>query len=225
MILVIDNYDSFVYNIARYFECAGEPCSVIRNDKITIQEAEKLDPLAIVISPGPCTPKEAGVSVEIIKKLGAFIPVFGICLGHQCIGEAFGAKTVRTSPVHGEASNITHSSTGIFSGLPQPIKVGRYHSLITDIPLTRLRDAQTPSPQWGEGRDATGVEGEGTLIITAQTEDGIIMAMQHASQPVYGVQFHPESVLTEHGADMIGNFTAIARQWRQGKNPAQKIAA
>lgn len=197
MILVIDNYDSFVYNIARYFECAGEPCNVIRNDKITVQEAEKLDPLAIVISPGPCTPKEAGVSVELIKKLGAFIPVFGICLGHQCIGEAFGAKTVRTTPVHGMPSAITNDGSGIFSGLPATLNTGRYHSLVTELPAS--------SP----------------LRVTARTEDGIIMAMQHSAQPVYGVQFHPESVLTERGADMIGNFTAIARQWRQSR----KIAA
>lgn len=197
MILVIDNYDSFVYNIARYFECAGEPCNVIRNDKITVQEAEKLDPLAIVISPGPCTPKEAGVSVELIKKLGAFIPVFGICLGHQCIGEAFGAKTVRTAPVHGMPSAITNDGSGIFSGLPATLNTGRYHSLVTELPAS--------SP----------------LRVTARTEDGIIMAMQHSAQPVYGVQFHPESVLTERGADMIGNFTAIARQWRQSR----KIAA
>jgi para-aminobenzoate synthetase component 2 len=197
VILVIDNYDSFVYNIARYFECAGESCSVIRNDKITVQHAEKLDPLAIVISPGPCTPKESGVSVEFIKKLGAFIPVFGICLGHQCIGEAFGAKTARTAPVHGHASAIINDGSGIFAGLPETLNAGRYHSLVTELP------ANSP------------------LRVTARTEDGIIMAMQHATQPVYGVQFHPESVLTERGADMIGNFTAIARQWRHSR----KIAA
>lgn len=197
MILVIDNYDSFVYNIARYFECAGESCTVVRNDRITVEQAAKLNPLAIVISPGPCTPKEAGVSVELIKKLGAFTPIFGICLGHQCIGEAFGAKTVRTSPVHGMASTITHDGSGIFAGLPRTLDAGRYHSLATELPAA--------SP----------------LQVTARTKDGIIMAMQHATQPVYGVQFHPESVLTEHGAEMIENFTAIARQWKQ----AGKIAA
>jgi para-aminobenzoate synthetase component 2 len=197
MILVIDNYDSFVYNIARYFECADESCTVIRNDKITVQEAEKLNPLAIVISPGPCTPKEAGVSVGLIKKLGAFTPILGICLGHQCIGEAFGAKTVRTSPVHGMASAVTHDGSGIFSGLPRTLNAGRYHSLATELPPASA------------------------LRVTARTKDGIIMAMQHTAQPVYGVQFHPESVLTEHGAEMIENFTAIARQWKQ----AGKIAA
>ncbi|MGB4106449.1 MAG: aminodeoxychorismate/anthranilate synthase component II [Alphaproteobacteria bacterium] len=197
MILVIDNYDSFVHNIARYFECAGEACTVVRNDKITVQEAEKIDPLAIVISPGPCTPKEAGVSVELVKKLGAFTPVFGICLGHQCIGEAFGAKTVRTKPVHGHASAVTHDGSGIFAGLPGTLNAGRYHSLATEL--------QSGSP----------------LRVTAQTDDGIIMAMQHGAQPVYGVQFHPESILTDHGAEMIGNFTAIARRWRENR----KIAA
>ncbi len=197
MILVIDNYDSFVHNIARYFKCAGEACTVVRNDKITVEEAEKIDPLAIVISPGPCTPKEAGVSVELIKKLGAFIPVFGICLGHQCIGEAFGAKTVRTAPVHGQASAITNDRSGIFAGLPGTLNAGRYHSLITEL------SAMSP------------------LRVTARTEDGIIMAMQHTAQPVYGVQFHPESILTDRGADMIENFTAIARRWRE----VRKIAA
>ncbi len=197
MILVIDNYDSFVHNIVRYFKCAGEACTVVRNDKITVEEAEKIDPLAIVISPGPCTPKEAGVSVELIKKLGAFIPVFGICLGHQCIGEAFGAKTVRTAPVHGQASAITNDGSGIFAGLPGTLNAGRYHSLITEL------SAMSP------------------LRVTARTEDGIIMAMQHTAQPVYGVQFHPESILTDRGADMIENFTAIARRWRE----VRKIAA
>lgn len=192
MILVIDNYDSFVYNIARYFECAGESCTVVRNDAITAEQVAKLNPLAIVISPGPCTPKESGVSVELIKKLGAFTPIFGICLGHQCIGEAFGAKTVRTSPVHGMASAVIHDGSGIFAGLPRTLKAGRYHSLATELPAA--------SP----------------LRVTARTKDGIIMALQHAAQPVYGVQFHPESVLTEHGTEMIENFTAIARRWRQG---------
>ena len=197
MILVIDNYDSFVYNIARYFECAGERCVVVRNDKISAQQAEMMDPLAIVISPGPCTPKEAGISVELIKKLGGHVPVFGICLGHQAIGEAYGARTVRaSSPAHGIASVIRHDGSGIFSGLPGKLGAGRYHSLVTDLP------AGSP------------------LVVTARTENNEIMAMRHQTHPVYGVQFHPESVLTDHGAAMIGNFTAIARQWRGSRKLA-----
>lgn len=193
MILVIDNYDSFVYNIARYFECAGEACAVLRNDAVTVQQARAMAPLAIVISPGPCTPKEAGVSVEIIQKLGPFIPVFGICLGHQAIGEAYGAQTVRGAPMHGKASAITHDNESLFNGLPDTFNVGRYHSLLTSLP------AETP------------------LKVTAKSDDGAIMAMQHARHPVYGVQFHPESVLTDHGADIIKNFITIARMFRKNK--------
>jgi anthranilate synthase/aminodeoxychorismate synthase-like glutamine amidotransferase len=191
MILVIDNYDSFVYNIARYFECAGEVCAVVRNDAVTVEQARSMNPLAIVISPGPCTPKEAGVSIEIIQKLGPFIPVLGICLGHQAIGEGYGGRTVRAAPMHGKASAITHDGGGLFEGLPGTFNIGRYHSLVTELP--------DPSP----------------LRVTARAEDGAIMAMRHIHHPVYGVQFHPESVLTEHGMEMIRNFVVIARAFQK----------
>lgn len=196
MILVIDNYDSFVYNIARYFECAGEACVVLRNDAVTVEQARSMSPLAIVISPGPCTPKEAGVSIEIIEKLGPFIPILGICLGHQAIGEAYGAQTVRGTPMHGKASAITHGESNLFSNLPDTFHVGRYHSLVTELaPNLPLR-------------------------VTAKSDDGAIMAMQHINHPVYGVQFHPESVLTDHGAAMIQNFIAIARDFQKTRTIA-----
>ena len=197
MILVIDNYDSFVYNIARYFECAGEACAVLRNDAVTVEQARAMAPLAIVISPGPCTPKEAGISIEIIRELGPFIPVLGICLGHQAIGEAYGAKTVRGVPMHGKASAITHDGSGLFEGLPQVMNVGRYHSLVTK-----------PAPS-------------SPLRVSAKSDDGAIMAMQHIQHPVYGVQFHPESVLTEYGGEMVRNFVTIARAFQKSR----KIAA
>ncbi len=196
MILVIDNYDSFVHNIARYFECAGKECVIVRNDAISIDNALCMNPEALVISPGPCTPKEAGISIELIKNLGSYIPVLGICLGHQAIGEAYGAKTIQTEPMHGKASRIAHNGEGIFSRLPKSIHVGRYHSLITEL--------QPGSP----------------LSVTARSEDGAIMAMQHKTHPVYGLQFHPESVLTEHGMDMIENFTAIVNAWQKTQTRA-----
>jgi len=197
MILVIDNYDSFVYNVARYFECAGENCTVVRNDAITIEQVRQINPSAIVISPGPCTPKEAGISIELIKQLGPSTPILGICLGHQAIGEAYGAKTIQTAPMHGKASAITHDSSGMFTGLPKSFNVGRYHSLITELPPNA------------------------PLKVTARTMDGVIIAMQHATHPVYGVQFHPESVLTDHGTEMVENFVAIARNFSK----VRKIAA
>ncbi|MGB4057795.1 MAG: aminodeoxychorismate/anthranilate synthase component II [Alphaproteobacteria bacterium] len=185
MILVIDNYDSFVHNIARYFEREGQECLIHRNDALSVSDIEAIEPAAIVISPGPCTPKEAGISVELIHKLGARIPILGVCLGHQCIGEAYGADIIRTEPIHGQASEITHDGHDLFSGLPRTIMAGRYHSLAISL------------------KEAT------PLLVTARTKDGIIMAVKHNRHPVYGVQFHPESVLTERGDDMIRNFIKI----------------
>ncbi len=196
MILVIDNYDSFVYNIARYFERAGAGTTVVRNDAISVPGVERLQPSALVISPGPCTPRDAGISIALIKTLGPRVPVLGICLGHQCIGEAYGGRTVRAAPMHGKASPITHTGEGIFAGIEKTVNAGRYHSLVTELP------AGSP------------------LKITARGPDDIIMAVQHARHPVYGVQFHPESVLTQQGSAMIGNFLAMARAWNQSRKLA-----
>lgn len=198
MILVIDNYDSFVYNLARYFGLTGQKYTVVRNNEISVDEIYTMDPDAIVISPGPCSPKEAGISVELIRKMGQSTPILGVCLGHQCIGEAYGGQTIRAAkPVHGKSSIIEHNGKDLFAGLPAALEVGRYHSLITKLP------SETP------------------LNITARTADGEIMAMQHKTHPVYGVQFHPESILTKHGLEMIWNFTSIAKTVRKNR----KIAA
>ncbi len=188
MILVIDNYDSFVHNLARYFTLAGAECMVVRNDAMTVEQAARMNPEAIVISPGPGKPQDSGISIDIIKKLGANVPILGVCLGHQCIGEAYGGKTVRGEPMHGQASNIRHDGRGIFDGIPDGFQGGRYHSLITQLPEN--------SP----------------LRVTARADDGTTMAVEHATHPVYGVQFHPESVLTEHGMVIIQNFLRLARQ-------------
>ncbi len=189
MIAVIDNYDSFVHNLARYFECAGETCRILRNDAVTVDDIARMNPSAIVISPGPRSPKESGIAVELVKILGPSIPVFGVCLGHQCIGEAYGGRTIRGNPAHGKAGAIHHDGAGVFTGLPDPFNAGRYHSLIVELPEN--------SP----------------LAVTARAADGTIMALRHVAYPVYGVQFHPESVLTEHGMELIRNFMAIAKIW------------
>ncbi len=190
MFLVIDNYDSFVHNLARYFEKNEQKCHIVRNDKITIEEINKLTPDAIILSPGPCTPQKAGICIDIIKQLGQSIPILGICLGHQAIGEAYGASTNRAkTPVHGKSSKITHDNSEIFNALPSPMEVGRYHSLII-----------SPPKNWD-------------VTITAQTQDGEIMALQHNNHPVYGLQFHPESILSTHGAALIENFTKIVLNW------------
>ncbi len=192
MILIIDNYDSFTHNLARYIELASENTRIVRNDVINVADIKAINPKAIILSPGPCTPKEAGISLELVKTYAPTIPILGVCLGHQCIGEAFGGRTVHApNPIHGRASVITHDGTGLFQNMPSPLQVGRYHSLITQ---------------------------DTDLTITAQTENGTIMAMQHKHYPTYGVQFHPESILTEHGLQLIENFIAIA-------NTAQKDIA
>lgn len=193
MILVIDNYDSFVYNLARYFERSGYKTHIIRNDAITVEEVAAMAPEAIVISPGPCSPKEAGISVELIRKLGPHTPILGVCLGHQCIGEAYGATIVQTEPAHGKASAIHHAGLGIFEDVPQYFLAGRYHSL--------------------------SVQPHKDLVATAGA-DNIIMAMQHRTHPVFGVQFHPESVLTPCGAKIIENFMTIADNWNSHKAAA-----
>ncbi len=189
--LVIDNYDSFVHNLARYVEMTSAQCRVIRNDKITIDEIKKLSPKGIIISPGPCTPNEAGISIEAVKEFGRTTPILGVCLGHQAIAEAYGGTTLQSNtPIHGKSSTISHKETGIFEGVETPLSVGRYHSLITSL-----------------GDDSP-------LEITATLKDGTIMAAQHKSHPVYGVQFHPESILTQHGLKIIENFVQIAENWK-----------
>lgn len=191
MILLIDNYDSFVHNLARYVGMLGRERMVVRNDAVTVRDISNLSPDAIILSPGPCTPHEAGISNEIIRQFGHRIPILGVCLGHQCIGEVYGGRVIRApEPVHGMTSLIEHSADGLFIGLPNPLKVARYHSLVVHVPA---------------GTD---------LEITAQTEDDrIVMAFRHKQHPVYGIQFHPESCLTEHGIDLMRNFITLADTW------------
>ena len=188
MILLIDNYDSFVYNLARYVRELGCATHVVRNDALTVAEIAALRPQAVVISPGPCTPLEAGVSVQVIRDLGATIPILGVCLGHQAIAAAFGGQVVRAmEPVHGRSSPIRHQGRGLFTGLRQPLQVGRYHSLVID--------SATLPPD---------------LEVVAETMDGVPMAVQHRRWAIHGVQFHPESVLTEQGHHLLRNFLTLA---------------
>ena len=184
MILLIDNYDSFVYNLARYVRELGETPLVRRHDALSVEEVVALAPSHIIISPGPCSPKEAGISTELVRQVGARIPILGVCLGHQCIGAAYGGEIVRAgAPMHGKVSRIHHTGAGLFAGLPTPFSATRYHSLVI---------APASVPPW--------------LRVTATSEDGEIMAVQHAEHPVHGVQFHPESVLTEHGYRLLDHF-------------------
>jgi para-aminobenzoate synthetase component 2 len=185
MILIIDNYDSFVHNIARYVRELGLEAKVVRNDAAELEAVDQ-EADAVIISPGPCTPNEAGASLSIVRELAGKVPILGICLGHQCVGQAFGGKIARAKhPLHGEASEISHEGTGIFAGIPDRFSAGRYHSLIVEL------DEDTP------------------LKVTARSEDGEIMGLEHREYPVFGVQFHPESVLTEHGHDLLGNFLKL----------------
>jgi len=188
MLLLIDNYDSFVHNLARYFERLGQATHVVRNDAIDVATARALKPDAIVLSPGPCTPREAGVSLELVRGLCTDVPMLGVCLGHQVIAEALGGQIVRaTVPVHGQASELRHDGSPLFHGLPPTIRVGRYHSLVAD------------PASLGE-----------MLRPTAWTADGVVMAFEHRQLPVYGVQFHPESILTEYGYELLANFLRLA---------------
>ncbi|WP_083843035.1 anthranilate synthase component II [Schlesneria paludicola] len=188
MLLLIDNYDSFVYNLARYFVELGCETCVVRNDAIQTDMVRAMAPQAIVISPGPCTPNEAGVSIELIRELSSTIPTLGVCLGHQAIAAALGGNVIRApEPIHGRTSLIEHTGTSLFANLPSPLRVARYHSLIID-------EATLPPD----------------LEITAWTADGIPMAVEHRTRPLFGVQFHPESVLTEHGRDILANFARLA---------------
>ena len=184
MILLLDNYDSFTYNLAQYLGELGCTLEVHRNDKISVEQIEKRKPERIVISPGPCTPREAGISVELIERLAGKYPIFGVCLGHQAIGAAFGAKIVRAPKLfHGKTSEIEHDGKGIFHGVPNPLTGTRYHSLIVE---------RKSLPR--------------SLEISAETRDGVIMGLRHRKLKVEGVQFHPESVLTESGKQILKNF-------------------
>lgn len=183
-VLMIDNYDSFTYNLVQYLQVLGAEVMVRRNDQITLEEIKEIKPKGIVISPGPCTPKEAGVSVDVIKTFYRDLPILGVCLGHQSIGFAFGGRIVRAKRLmHGKISEITHTGKGIFKGVPSPFRAVRYHSLVID---------KDSLPE--------------VLEVTAWSEDGEIMGIQHKEYPLFGVQFHPESVLSEHGMDILRNF-------------------
>ena len=184
MLLVIDNYDSFTYNLVQYLGEMGQEVRVVRNDEIPAAEIAALAPSHIVISPGPCTPNEAGISLEVIKTYAGKIPILGVCLGHQAIGQAFGGKVVRAARVmHGKTSPISHDGKGLFTGLPNPFQATRYHSLL-------IERASVPD----------------VLDVTAQTAENEIMAVRHKTLPVEGVQFHPESFLTTSGKDLLRNF-------------------
>ena len=188
MILVIDNYDSFVHNLARYVRELGWATEVVRNDAIDLDWIADRRPSHIVISPGPCTPNEAGISIALIERFGPTMPILGVCLGHQCIGQAFGGKVVRAQrPMHGKTSLIRHDGGGIFDGLPNPLRATRYHSLVV-------------------AKDQLSAD----LAISAESEEGEIMALRHRRFPIVGLQFHPEAVLTERGYDLLRNFLGQA---------------
>jgi anthranilate synthase component 2 len=189
MLLMIDNYDSFTYNLVQYFAELGAEVAVRRNDEVTVEEIGKMNPQYIVVSPGPCTPNEAGVSVAAIRQFSDQIPILGVCLGHQSIGQAFGGKIVHAKQLmHGKTSTIHHTNASVFTGLPNPFTATRYHSLV--IERATLPDC---------------------LDVTAWTDDGEIMGVRHKMLAVHGVQFHPESILTEHGHDMLKNFLEGAK--------------
>lgn len=192
MLLVIDNYDSFTYNLVQYLGELGEEPVVRRNDAISVEDIAEMRPTAIVLSPGPCTPSEAGITVAVVKRWGREIPILGVCLGHQAIGEAYGGKVIRADRVmHGKTSRITHDGTGLFDGLPDPLEVMRYHSLIVE------RNSLPASLE--------------ILAVTSDRPDEI-QAMRHTEHPVWGVQFHPESVLTQQGKRILQNFLAMASE-------------
>ena len=191
MLLIIDNYDSFTYNLVQYFGELGAEPVVKRNDEITLAQIDALKPEAIVISPGPCTPKEAGISNDVIREIGPRLPVLGVCLGHQCIGHVFGANVVRAGRLmHGKTSPILHDNEGVFAGLPSPFEATRYHSLIIDPPTV-----------------------PDSLIVNARPAEQEIMGVRHREYPIHGVQFHPESILTRHGKELLKNFLTMSENF------------
>jgi para-aminobenzoate synthetase component II len=200
MILVIDNYDSFTYNLVQYLGELGAEVVVHRNDQISVDQARALAPEGVLISPGPGTPDEAGITLELLAKLSSSLPILGVCLGHQAIGQAFGGRVIRAGRLmHGRTSPIVHDGIGVFAGLPSPFTATRYHSLIVE------RETLVPE-----------------LQVTAWTEQGEIMGLRHRTLDVEGVQFHPESFLTEHGHDLLKNF--LRRLPEQGRRPATRAA-
>jgi anthranilate synthase/aminodeoxychorismate synthase-like glutamine amidotransferase len=198
MLLMIDNYDSFTYNLVQYLGELGEDVKVVRNDEMSVDAVERLAPARIVLSPGPCTPNEAGISLELVHRFAGRVPILGVCLGHQAIAEAFGGVVIRAPELmHGKASNIHHDGSGVFEGLPTPFSAIRYHSLCA---------APESVPD--------------TLVVSARTESGVIMAVRHREFPVHGVQFHPESILSEHGKDLLRNFLKLKLKLKQQTRPS-----
>ena len=202
MYLMIDNYDSFVYNLAAYFQELGQEIRVVRNDRVSVEDLAEMKKLeGLVISPGPGRPEDGGVSQEAVRHFTGRIPILGVCLGHQIIGHAFGAGVVRGSrPMHGKVTRICHRGEGLFKGLPESYPVTRYHSLIVER-----------------------ITVPGQLRVDALSEDGAVMALSHREYPLYGIQFHPEAVLTEYGHELLENFIRICREWRKG-SWGQKLA-
>jgi anthranilate synthase component 2 len=199
MIVLIDNYDSFTFNLVHFLGELGEEVRVHRNDKITSAAVAAADPDAIVLSPGPCTPKEAGICLDLIKAVSGKIPILGVCLGHQALGDAFGGKVVRAPvPVHGKLSTIRHDGSGVFRGINAPFQATRYHSLVVE-------------------RNSLPTD----LAVTADTDDGLIMGLAHKRLPVHGVQFHPESIASDHGHLLLKNFLELAAAWNASSGRRQ----
>ena len=191
MVVLIDNYDSFTFNLVHYLGGLGADVTVHRNDKVTVKDVLAAGPDAIVLSPGPCTPNEAGICLDLIEQAAPSTPILGVCLGHQAIGQAFGGAVVRApSPVHGKLSEVRHRGQGVFRGINSPFKATRYHSLVV---------ARDTMPE--------------ALTVTAETDDGLVMGLSHKTQAVHGVQFHPESIASEHGHLILKNFLDLAAQW------------
>ena len=202
MLILIDNYDSFTYNLVHFLGELGAECTVVRNDKTTADAVIASKPGAIVLSPGPCTPNEAGICLELIAKAGPKIPLLGVCLGHQAIGQAYGGRVIRAqAPMHGKLSTLRHQGKSLFKDLPGSFEVTRYHSLI-------IERASLPA----------------VLTVTAETAEGMIMGLAHKTHPVHGVQFHPESIASEHGHEMLGNFLDLAGIARK-RWPAEAVVA
>src|SRR5476651_206167 len=203
MIVLIDNYDSFTFNLFHYLGGLGADVVVHRNDKISAADVMVLEPDGIVLSPGPCTPNEAGICLDLIKKAAGTIPILGVCLGHQAIGQAFGGKVVRAPvPVHGKLSEVHHSNSGVFHGINGPFKATRYHSLVVDR-------ASMPAE----------------LITNAETDDHLVMGLMHETWAVHGLQFHPESIASEHGHLMLKNFLALAAAWNKQRGRSSRASA